>query len=106
MSCSAILSGHPDIVMAGVMQESATVAQDVIALKPDVILLEEDAGGAQVGQIRALLTSPIPCRLITLRMDVDGMHVWSQTWHQTIRSRDLVEAIVTAKPSSLGEGDS
>jgi non-homologous end joining protein Ku len=38
----------------------------------------------------------MPCRLIMLRLDENGMHVWSQTWRQTVRPQDLVEAIVTA----------
>jgi hypothetical protein len=34
--------------------------------------------------------------LITLRLDEDGMRVWSQSWQQTVRAQDLVEAIISA----------
>ena len=34
--------------------------------------------------VHHILTSPIPCRLITLGLDQDGMHVWWQTWRPTV----------------------
>ena len=36
------------------------------------------------------------------RLDADGMHVWSQTWRQTVGTQDLVEAIVMAKEHQSG----
>lgn len=92
----AILKTHPEIELVGVTNEPNRVAADVATLTPDVILVEEAEDGSAVSDVHTILTSPIPCRLITLRLDADGMHVWSQTWRQTVRTQDLVEAIVTA----------
>jgi chemotaxis response regulator CheB len=92
----AILKTHPEIELVGVTNEPDRLAADVITLTPDVILVEDSEDGSAVGDVRTVLTSPIPCRLITLRPDADEMHVWSQTWRQTVRTHDLVEAIVTA----------
>jgi DNA-binding NarL/FixJ family response regulator len=88
----AVLDTHSEIEIVGMTNEPDRMTADIAALSPDVILLEE----AVVGDVRSILTSPIPYRLITLRLDADGMHVWSQTWRQTVRSQDLVEAILTA----------
>jgi len=92
----AILKTHPEIELVGVTNEPDRLAADMATLSPDVILVEEAKHGSMVGEVRTILTSPIPCRLITLRLDADEMHVWSQTWRQTVRTQDLVEAIVTA----------
>lgn len=92
----AILKRHPEIELVGVTNEPDRLAADIATLSPDVILVEEVKDGSLVSDVRTILTSPIPCRLITLRLDADGMHVWSQTWRQTVRTQDLVEAIVTA----------
>jgi hypothetical protein len=72
------------------------IAADVATLTPDVILLEETENSPTLNEVRSILTSPRSCRLIMLRLDADGMHVWSQSWRQTVRTQDLVEAIVTA----------
>jgi chemotaxis response regulator CheB len=98
----AILAGQPEITLAGVMQDPTTVVQDVAELKPDVILMEENATGSPPEELHALLSSHIPCRLILLRLDADGMHVWSQAWHRTVQSQDLVDAIITTKQADGG----
>lgn len=100
---SAVLAGQSEIHLAGIRQEGALIARDLVELEPDVIILEENAGGAVVVDALSLLTSTIPCRLITLRLDADGMHVWSQTWHHTVQSDNLVEAILSARCSDRGE---
>jgi chemotaxis response regulator CheB len=92
----AVLDTHSEIEIVGMTNEPDRMTADITTLSPDVILLEEAEDDALVGDVRSILTSPIPCRLITLRLDADGMHVWSQTWRQTVRSQDLVEAILTA----------
>jgi chemotaxis response regulator CheB len=96
---SAVLACHDDIDLVGVNQENATLAADVTAFKPEVILLEESTSEPPPAALHSLLTSPIPCRLITMRMDEDGMHVWSQRWQHTTRPQDLVEAIISARCS-------
>ncbi len=97
----AILETHPEIELVRVTNETDRLAADVATLAPDVILVEESEGGSAISDVRTILTSPIPCRLITLRLDEDGMHVWSQTWRQTVHTQDLVEAIVTAGEDKL-----
>lgn len=92
----AILETHPEIELVGATNEPHRLAADIAHLAPDVILVEETEDDSAVSDVRSILTSPIPCRLITLRLDADGMHVWSQTWRQTVHTQDLVEAIVTA----------
>lgn len=92
----AILKTHPEISLVSATDDPDRVAADVAALAPDVILLEEGEDGPAVGDVRTILASPIPCRLITLRLDADGMHVWSQIWRASVRTQDLVEAILTA----------
>jgi len=96
----AVLCAHPDIELVGATAEPDQAAADVAALTPDVILLEGADGGSALSDVHGLLSSPTPCRLITLRMDENGMHVWSQTWRQTVRTEDLVKAIVTADTSA------
>lgn len=98
---SAILDTHPEIELVGATNEPNRLAADIINLAPDVILVEEAKDDSAVSDVRSILTSPIPCRLITLRLDADGMHVWSQTWRQTVHTQDLVEAIMTAGEDKL-----
>ena len=100
---SAILGGHPDIRLLRGRHEGALIAHDLVALEPDVIILEESATDALMVDAHSLLTSTIPSRLIALRLDADGMHVWDQTWHRTVQSDILVQAIVTTKCPDKGE---
>ena len=98
----AILADYSDIHLAGVRPDNALSTEDLVGFRPDVILLEESVAGVAPTDAYRLLTSTIPCRLITLRLDADGMHVWSQTWHRSVHSGDLVEAIITAKGADRG----
>ncbi|MFQ5595081.1 MAG: hypothetical protein ACE5HA_13125 [Anaerolineae bacterium] len=99
----AILRAHANIDLVGATTEPDQVVADVVALTPDVILLEETEGSPAMTGIHALLSSPIPYRLITLRLDEDGMHVWSQIWRRTVQAEDLVQAIVTADTTGANE---
>ncbi len=90
----AILATQPGIELVGMADASAQIVTDVAMLRPDVILLEETELGLTADDARAVLAGPAPHRLITLRLDADGMHVWSQTWRQTVQAQDLVEAII------------
>ena len=92
----AILRARPEIELVGSTDQPDQVAADVVALAPDVVLLEETSDGPAVGDLHRILSGPIPCRLITLRLDENEMHVWSQTWRRTVRAQDLVEAIISA----------
>lgn len=92
----AVLNTHPEIELVAATDKPDQVAADVAALAPDVILLEEADDGPAISDVRSILSSPIPCRLITLRLDENGMYVWSRTWRQTVRTQDLVEAIISA----------
>ena len=93
---AAILTTHPEIMLLGATDQPDKVASEIAALAPSVTLLEEVEYGPAIRGLNHILASPIPCRLITLRLDQDGMHVWSQTWRQTVGPQDLVEAIITA----------
>ncbi len=93
-SVRAILDTRPEIELVGMVSEVDQVAADVTRLAPDVILLEETEDCPAVSELRAILASPRSCRLIMLRLDGDGMHVWDQTWRQTVQTQDLVEAII------------
>jgi len=97
----AVLETHPEIELVGVTNERGRVAVDIATLNPDVILVEEVEDGSVLDDIHAILTSPKPYRLITLQLDADEMHVWSQTWRETVSTDDLVEAIVTAGEDKL-----
>jgi hypothetical protein len=94
---TAILTAQPEIKLLGATDLPDRAASEIAALAPNVILLEEGEDGPCMCDLHHILSSPIPCRLITLRLDQDGMHVWSQTWRQTVSPQDLVEAIVTAR---------
>lgn len=100
----AVLRAHHDIELVGATTEPDQVVTDVAALTPDVILLEETEGSPAMTDLYVLLFSPIPCRLITLRLDEDGMHVWSQTWRRTVQTQDLVQAIMTADSTGAHAG--
>ncbi len=97
----AVLRTHPEIELVGATDNPDQVAADVADLAPDVILLEEADDGPVIADVYSILSSPMPCRLIMLRLDENGMHVWSQTWRQTVRPQDLVEAIITAGETEL-----
>ena len=99
----AILQDHPDIELVGSAPAPERIADEVVCLRPDVILLEEDEQGSAIVGVRNLLANPDTCRLIMLRVDDDGMHVWSQTRHRSIKPQDLTNAIVTAKDNSPGQ---
>ena len=93
---AAILTAQPEIKLLGATDQPDRAASEIATLAPNVILLEEVEDGPSLRDVHHILTSPIPCRLITLGLDQDGMHVWSQTWRQTVSPQDLVEAIITA----------
>jgi DNA-binding NarL/FixJ family response regulator len=97
----AILETHPEIELVGTTNERDRVAADVAALNPHVILVEETEDGSAIDDAHFILTSPKPYRLITLRLDADEMHVWSQIWREAVSTDDLVEAIVTAGEDEL-----
>jgi chemotaxis response regulator CheB len=92
----AILAPHPQIELIGETDEPVRVKADIETLAPDVVLLEEARDSLADSDVHTVISSPIPCRLITLRLDADGMHVWSQVWRRTVSAHDLVEAIATA----------
>jgi len=96
----AILDTYPEIDLLGATDQLEHAVSEIAALTPDVILLEEVAEGPSIRDLHRILASPNPCRLITLRLDQDGMHVWSQTWRQSVGPKDLVEAIMPAKESA------
>ena len=102
----AILATHPEIKLLGTSDRSdrrnpsdrsPLAATEIASLAPNVILLEEVDDGDTSADVQRILTSPTPCRLITLRVDHDGMHVWTGTWQQTVSPGDLVEAITAAR---------
>lgn len=92
----AVLGNHAEIELVGATDNPGQVAADVFALAPDVILLEEADDGPVINDVHSILSSRIPYRLILLRLDQNGMLVWSQTWRQTVGPQDLVEAIISA----------
>jgi hypothetical protein len=94
---AAILAVHPEIKLLGATDQPGRAASEIAALTPNVILLEEVEDGPSMRDFNHILASPIPYRLITLRLDQDGMHVWSQIWRQTVGPQDLVEAIIGAR---------
>ena len=93
----AILAAQPEITLLGGQDQPDRAASEIAELAPSVILLEEVEDGPSMRDFHHILSSPNPCRLITLRLDQDGMHVWSQVWRQTVGPQDLVEAIITAR---------
>jgi len=93
----AILTTHPEIKLLGATDRPDRAALDIAALAPSVILMEEVEDGRFLSDFHHILSNSHPFRIITLRLDQDGMHVWSQTWRQTVGPEDLVEAIVTAR---------
>jgi len=94
----AVLGAHPEIELVGATDNPDRVADDVSRLAPDVILLEETADdGPAINDVHSILSGQAPGRLITLRLDANGMYVWSRTWRQVVRPRDLVEAIVAGQ---------
>jgi DNA-binding NarL/FixJ family response regulator len=97
----AILDTHPEIKLLGVTNCPDRAANDIARLAPNVILMEDAEDGPPIHDVHRILTSSIPCRLITLRLDEGGMHIWSQTWRQTAGPQDLVDAIVSAKEDKL-----
>ena len=92
----AILRACPDIELVGCTDKPEQSAKAVAALVPDVILAEETGDRPVIADLQMILASPKSYRLITLRMDDDGMQVWSRSWHQRVGPQDLVEAIVRA----------
>lgn len=101
----AVLAAQPQIDLVGMSNSPDQIATDMASLRPDVILLEETEDGPTVGDVRTFLSNPLAHRLITLRLDTDGMRVWSQTWRQTVHPQDLVEAIMTTEQDRSGESE-
>jgi hypothetical protein len=91
----AILVRHPDITLLGATDDPDCAQAGIARLAPSVILLEEASDRPPL-HMQAILTNPVPCRLVTLCLDSDGMHVWSQQWRASIGPDDLLEAIVSA----------
>jgi DNA-binding NarL/FixJ family response regulator len=90
---AAVLATNPEIRLLGAANRPDVAAAEIACAGPDVILLEESSVGPFMADVQRILTSPAACRLITLRMDGDGMHVWSGTWQQAAGPRELVQAI-------------
>ena len=106
----AVLATQPGIELVGLSNCPEQISGDVTTLAPDVILLEETPTGLTFQEVCLFLTNPSAHRLITLRSDRDGMHVWSQTWRQiwrqTVRTQDLMAAMMTAVEPPPEEGES
>lgn len=102
----AVLATQPGVELVGLSNRPEQIPGDVTTLVPDVILLEETPTGLTFQEVCLFLTNPSAHRLITLRSDRDGMRVWSQTWRQTVRTQDLMEAIMAAVDSPPEEGES
>jgi len=71
----AILATRPEIKLLGATDQPDRAASEIAALAPNVILLEEVEDDPSMRYFHHILTNPIPCRLITLGLDQDGMHV-------------------------------
>ena len=93
----AILRTRPEIRLLGATDRADVAAAEITALAPNVILLEEADDDQFQADFHRIFTRPQSCRLISLRLDHDGMHVWSGTWQQTAGPQDLVEAIISAR---------
>jgi chemotaxis response regulator CheB len=93
----AILGAHPAIRLLGATDQPLQARSDIAHLVPDVILLEEVEDDGTESDIRTIVASPMPVRLITLRLDQDGMHVWSQVWQKNAGPQDLVGAILAPR---------
>jgi hypothetical protein len=91
----AVLGRCPDITLLGATDDPDSVHVGIDRLAPDVILLEEASDRSPM-PLQAILMNPIPSRLVTLCLDRDGMHVWSQHWQACIGPDDLLRAIVSA----------
>jgi hypothetical protein len=91
---TAIMANHGGIDLVGSNHGAAFDHDELVALLPDVILLEADQDGPMVIGVRKLLSDATAGRLITLRMDADGMRIWSQTWQPKVLPQDLVDAII------------
>jgi len=104
---TAIMANHGGIDLVGSNQGTAFDHEELLALRPDVVLLEADETGPMVAGVRKLLSDVTACRLITLRMDADGMHIWSQTWQPKVFPKDLVDAIaMTEGATAHQQGES
>lgn len=92
----AILRRHPDIRLLAATDDPESVQAGIDRFAPDVILLEAASDDRPPVQVLGILTHPVPCRLVTLCLDRDSMHVWSQQWRASAGPEDLVQAIVSA----------
>lgn len=90
----AVLRRHPGIRLLGATDDPERAEAGIACLTPDVILVEEAAGQSSV-HVQSILTNPVPCRLVMLCPDRDGMHVWSQQWRASVGPDDLVDAVVS-----------
>ena len=97
---SAILTTHPAIKLVGAAEEIAQAMEEIVAQKPDVIFLEQTDSQASTSELSALLNSPSPPRLIFLRLNAGGMHIWSPTWHQSVHAQDLVDAVLAGEEAN------
>jgi DNA-binding NarL/FixJ family response regulator len=100
---TAIMANKSGIQLVGSNHGAEFVYQDILTSHPDVVLLEADETGPTVAGVRKLLSDASTTRLITLRMDADGMRIWSQTWQPTVVPQDLVDAILFAHQEVEGE---
>lgn len=91
----AVLRRHRGISLLGATDDPDLAQAGIVRLRPEVILLEEAPDGS-AAFVQAILMNPVPCRLVTLCLDGDGMHVWSQQWLAHIGPDDLLEAIISA----------
>lgn len=94
---TAIMANQRGIELVGTNRGSEFIYQEILDVQPDVVLLEADQSGPIVAGVRKLLSDASTTRLITLRMDADGMRIWSQTWQPTVRPQDLVDAIIATE---------
>lgn len=90
---SAILQTHCAIRLVGAAEGITQAMEEILAQKPDVIFLEQTDEETPSG-LSALLQTPTPPSLILLRLDGDGIQIWSPTRYESVHAKDLVDVVL------------
>lgn len=90
-----LLLNYPEVEWVGESRDYAAAQEDILDLRPDIILIEELGGSLPAGIIEILETSSWGVRLVGLSLDDNELSIYHRDQWTVGKAEDLVRLIIT-----------